>query len=225
VKKVFHLSRQEQLVVVILVGLIFMGGATLAFKQYRLSSANRAYAELPPGNHAPAVDGNSGEAKPDGQPPLIKTGGILVIHVAGAVRNPGVYRLDKGARVVEAIEAAGGPLPDGQVHTLNLASLLSDGEKVYVPTRKEVQAAQGGYGGPTGSRWPSGEGGYRSKININLAGPGALEALPGVGPSLAQRIIEHRTRNGPFKKIEGLMDVPGIGEKKFEKIKDWVTVN
>ena len=215
----FSLSRQEQLVVVILVGLIFAGGATLAYKQYRLASANRAYAEKPLEKSAPGVGSNSGGSNPDGQPPIVKNNGILVVHVAGAVKNPGVYRLDKGARVVEAIEAAGGSVPDGQVHTLNLAAVLSDGEKVYVPTRKEVQAAQGANGGPGGA------GGYRSKVNINLAGQGVLEALPGVGPSLAQRIIEYRTRNGPFKKIQGLMDVPGIGEKKFDQIKDWVTAN
>lgn len=211
--------------VIILVGLIFLGGATLAFKQYRLALANRAYAEKPLGESAPGVGNISAKSNPEGQPPVVKSNGILVVHVAGAVKNPGVYRLDKGARVIEAVEAAGGSLPDGQVHTLNLAAVLSDGEKVYVPTRKEVQAAQGGNGGLTGTRWPGGEGGYRSKVNINLAGPGALEALPGVGPSLAQRIIEFRTRNGPFKKIEGLMEVPGIGEKKFDQIKDSVTVN
>lgn len=214
---------------VILVGLIFLGGATLVFKQYRLAAANRVYAEGParegslgegsPGKGIPGESGFSAGSDPSGPSTRDQAGRVLVVHVAGAVKNPGVYRLNKGARVVEAIEAAGGALPDGQVHTLNLAAVLSDGEKVYLPTRKEVQAAQGGNGPPGGT------GGYRSKVNINLAGQGVLETLPGVGPSLAQRIIEYRTRNGPFKKIEGLMEVPGIGEKKFDQIKDWVTVN
>lgn len=135
----------------------------------------------------------------------------ITVHVAGAVANPGVVLLDSGARVLEAIQRAGGPLPEADLDALNLAQTLQDGQKIYVPRRGEP--ASGGL---------SREGDNR--ININTAGSRELEELPGIGPTLAQRIIDYREKAGGFRSVEELKKVPGIGEKKFDELKDLVEI-
>lgn len=148
----------------------------------------------------------------------------LVVHVAGAVLHPGVYELDVGSRVADAIEAAGGGLGIAAVDSLNLARILADGEQVYVPTTDEVAA---GTGPPAGSGTASAGGASASgtsadTVNINTASASDLENLPGVGPATAQKIVDDRETNGPFARPEDLMRVPGIGEKKFESLREFV---
>ena len=135
----------------------------------------------------------------------------LLVHVAGAVVTPGVYDLDDGSRIRDAIAAAGGPVDGADINALNLAEKLSDGQKVVVPRVGEVLQAAGS---------PS-EGG---KINLNLATKAQLEELPSVGPVLAQRIIDHREKKGRFTSVRQLMEVEGFGPKKFEALKDLIAV-
>lgn len=136
----------------------------------------------------------------------------VVVHVAGLVLTPGVYELPASSRVRDAIAAAGGPVEGADLDGLNLAALLSDGEKVYVPKKGEAPAAASSSGLPAG------------KVNLNTATVQQLEALPGVGPVLAQRIVDYRQRKGRFISIRQLMEVEGIGEKKYASLKDHVTV-
>ena len=140
----------------------------------------------------------------------------IVVDVAGAVVQPGVYRLAAGARLGEAIKAAGGFAQEADLSwvekNLNLARQLQDGEKIYLPRQGEKPAS----GSVLGQA--------KSKINLNLASKAELEKLPGIGPSFAQRIIDYRQSNGGFKTIEEIMAVPGIGQKTFEKIKDKITL-
>ncbi len=138
----------------------------------------------------------------------------IFVHVSGAVRRPGLYRLADGARVDDAIRAAGGVLEDADLDALNLAARVKDGDKVLVP-------AQGG--GETGgaAASPGQQGGL---INLNTATASDLDSLPGIGPALAQRILDFRERNGGFRTVEDLLEVPGIGTKKFEELRDLVTV-
>jgi competence protein ComEA len=143
----------------------------------------------------------------------------LVVHVAGAVASPGVHELSSGARVVDAIEAAGGLTPAADGARINLAAPLADGARVYVPAVGEEPppVAVGGDAAGTGST-PAGP------LDLNTADAAALEALPGVGPATAAAIVEHRSKVGAFTSVDQLLDVPGIGEAKLEALRDLVTV-
>lgn len=145
------------------------------------------------------------------------------VHVAGAVQLPGLYKLPGGSRVADAVNLAGGPTYDGDTDTLNLAALLKDGEKVVVPIKflSALQPFASGMlpGAPNAS--PSTGIG---KINLNSANQAELENLPGIGEVLAQRIIDYRTQRGPFRTIEDIKEVSGIGDKRFEAIRELITV-
>lgn len=146
----------------------------------------------------------------------------VVVHVAGAVAAPGVYRLPAGSRVTDAVDAAGGPLADAASDAVNLARILTDGEQVFLPTHE--QAATGVVAAPAagGARGDVSAG--QGPVDLNTATVADLEALPGIGEATAQKIVDEREKNGPFASPEDLMRVPGIGEKKFESLKDLVTV-
>ena len=147
----------------------------------------------------------------------------IVVDVAGAVANPGVYELTDGARVSDAIEAAGGLSGDADISILNRASKVSDGMKVTVPTQGEQVSSAGD--GDTGTAASSQSTAQASGlVNINTATADELQALSGVGPSTAQAIVDDREKNGLFASVEDLMRVSGIGEKKFAKIKDSICV-
>jgi competence protein ComEA len=135
----------------------------------------------------------------------------LVVHVAGEVASPGLYELPAGSRVRDAIEAAGGAREGADLDALNLAALISDGEKVYVARKGEPATA------PDASTPPG-------KVNLNSATLSQLESLPGVGPVIAQRILDYRQRKGRFTSVRQLLEVEGIGEKKYASMKDQVTV-
>jgi competence protein ComEA len=152
------------------------------------------------------------------------------IHVTGAVAQPGVYTLPPGSRVSDALQAAGGMLPEANDLPLNLAAVLQDGQKVLVPTRVPTKAPTA----TTDPAQPTLALGVRAEplatatlpwpLNINTATLEELDLLPGIGPVLAQAIIDYRDANGPFANIEAIQDVPGIGPGKFEQIKDLITV-
>ncbi|WP_410050691.1 helix-hairpin-helix domain-containing protein [Actinomyces sp. MRS3W] len=150
--------------------------------------------------------------------------GELVIHVAGAVTTPGVVTLPAGSRVVDAIDAAGGALPDADTDQLNLARVLQDGEQVRVPHQGEDASTweeQTGVSGDGSRDTGAGAGG---RININTASATELETLPGIGPALAQRIVDYREEHGPFAAVDDLTEVSGIGAAKLEALRDEVTV-
>jgi competence protein ComEA len=141
----------------------------------------------------------------------------LLVHVAGAVRRPGLVRLEAGARVADAIRAAGGAASGADVSALNLAAVVADADKVYVPKRGEAQPeAVAGGGAALG---PTSAGAAGSPVDLNAAGAAELDALPGIGPVLAQRIVDYRTSNGRFASVDDLRQVEGIGPKKFEQLK------
>ena len=148
----------------------------------------------------------------------------VYVDVDGAVVSPGVYRLKEGARVSQAIDAAGGLTAEADVTGLNRASKVADGQKIYVPKVGEQQAVTAGGGADGGAVVTSGANDAAGLVNINTASAAELQTLSGIGPSMAQSIIDERTKNGPFASVDDLMRVSGIGEKKLAKIKDCICV-
>jgi competence protein ComEA len=151
--------------------------------------------------------------------------GPLVVHVAGAVVRPGVVTVPGGSRVADALAAAGGLRTDADPDRLNLAAVLRDGERVAVPVAGQpAPALAEGGGGSSGG--PGGSGGDKvvGTVDLNTATGAELEGLPGVGPSTAAAIVEHRTSSGPFRSVEDLLDVRGIGDAKLEQLRAHVTV-
>lgn len=173
----------------------------------------------------------SGRSVPVSQPPTDLTaapteftgGDVATVHVAGAVGRPGLVEVPVGARVADALQAAGGVALDAETSSLNLAREVVDGERIDVPRLGDPAA--GGVG-PDGDGGGGGSGavGPDGTVNLNLASASELETLPGVGPVLAQRIIAHREANGPFAEVGGLRAVSGIGEKRFQALVDLLTV-
>ncbi|MDH7577223.1 MAG: ComEA family DNA-binding protein [Bacillota bacterium] len=147
-------------------------------------------------------------------------GELIGVHVAGAVGKPGVYYFPQGTRVVAAVEKAE-PLAEADLDSLNLARILVDGEKIYVPRPGETPPSLQVGGDNSGSPLSP----PQSKLNLNTATAADLDArLPGIGPVLAQRIVDYRNSHGPFRSIEDLQNVSGIGPSRFEQIKELVTI-
>lgn len=148
----------------------------------------------------------------------------VYVDVDGAVVRPGVYRLKDGARVSQAIDAAGGLTAEADVTGLNRASKVADGQKIYVPKVGEQQKVSADGGADGGAVLASGANDVAGLVNINTASAAELQTLSGIGPSMAQSIIDERTKNGAFASVDDLMRVSGIGEKKLAKIKDCICV-
>jgi competence protein ComEA len=146
--------------------------------------------------------------------PSPQVASLLVVHLSGEVIAPGVYRLPVGARVDDALKAAGGPTGEGDVHRLNLAARLADGQQIVVPKRIDpVLAGLSQAVSPTPGR-----------VNLNTASVAELDRLPGVGPVTAQRIVAYREQHGPFSHVEQVRDAKLVSAATFEKIKDLVSV-
>jgi competence protein ComEA len=139
----------------------------------------------------------------------------LVVHVAGAVNRPGLYELDDGSRIDDAIAEAGGAKPKAALELVNLAAPVADGQQVLVPHRGAPVAAAGESGGPAAPG---------VKVSLNSATIEQLDALPGIGPVTAQQIVDFRTANGGFGSIEELDAVPGIGPARLEQLRELVSL-
>jgi len=142
----------------------------------------------------------------------------LIVDVGGAVRSPGVYRLAVGSRVVDALEAAGGPAEDIDLDRINLASPIDDGQRVWMARRGEGAPSSGSENG-AGSTNP-----VPSSVDLNTATIEQLDALPGIGPATARAIIERRRQVGRFRSVEDLLTVKGIGSAKLDALRDSVVV-
>ena len=144
------------------------------------------------------------------------------VDVEGAVASPGLYLVSADARVNDAVAAAGGMTSDADRQRVNLAQKVEDGMQVYVPSHEEAPAATGTT--TTGAGQASSSGASKGKVNLNTASAEELQTLSGIGPSLSQRIIDYRQANGPFKSVDDLRKVSGIGDTRFKNLKDLVCV-
>ncbi|HKL99181.1 MAG TPA: helix-hairpin-helix domain-containing protein [Mobilitalea sp.] len=152
----------------------------------------------------------------------------IFVHVCGAVIEPGVYRVDSGARLVDVIEFAGGLASDADGDYINQAMLLEDGQRIYIPTRDEVISLS--EGDNIATEYIAGDNGEKQQdtvqmIDINQADEEELMSLPGIGQAKAGNIIAYRSKNGKFKSIEDLMNIPGIKEGLFQQISSYITVD
>jgi competence protein ComEA len=184
---------QLALVLVPLVLLLTVAGSKIAGV-----GASRGPAAVAPLARVPSA---SGGARP-----------LLVVHVVGAVRRAGLFRLRDGSRVADALARAGGPTRHADLAAVNLAAPLVDGEQVVVPRR-----------GPPGSAASAGAPGAEAKVSLGSATIEQLDELPGVGPVTAQKIVDWRATHGPFRSVDDLDDVPGIGPARIEQLRDLVT--
>lgn len=193
--------------------MFFAGFKYADYRQSRLEEEKLAMEELLDSGQQESTGENKGE----GEEPK-----VIYVHVTGAVENPGIFQLEEGARVFEVLEKAR-PTAEADTNQLNLAQILADQDKLIVPRigEKLEQAAPAVSGGfITGGGSPTG-----GKVNINTAPVSELDArLPGIGPALAQRIVDYREQNGGFKSPEEITEVAGIGEKRYEQIKELITV-
>ena len=141
---------------------------------------------------------------------------VVVVDVAGAVRRPGLYRLSQGSRIADALARAGGPTRKADPTLVNLAAPLADGEQVLVPVRVGMGAA-GSAGAASGAPSPS------APVDLNTATVEQLDALPGVGPVTAQKIVDYRQAHGPFTSVDDLDAIPGIGPARIDNLRGLVT--
>lgn len=155
--------------------------------------------------------------------------GEIIVHIIGEVKKEGIVSLKEGDRVIDAIKKAGGETKNADLSQVNLAYILSDGQKIYIPSKNEkidtfvissnepdIEESKENSNNVASN--------ISSKININTATESQLDTLPGVGPSTAMKIIEYRNTNGKFKKIEDIKEVKGIGEAKYEDLKNYITI-
>ncbi|MCR4401815.1 MAG: helix-hairpin-helix domain-containing protein [Firmicutes bacterium] len=224
----FDLSRRQRLVMVVLLVMFGVGGVVLVARQMTLGDVVVA-----PGPSEPAGGERAEAAERDGagkgEPATdVQAKSAVTVHVCGAVASPGVYTLPSGSRVADAVRLAGGLAAGAWPEQVNMAKVLSDSSQVYIPTRPKTEPGAGpgpgsGFEGACAEPSRMAEAVY-SRVNINTAGLAELESLPGIGPTLARRIIDYRGANGRFENPEQLTDVPGIGQAKFEALKDLITV-
>jgi competence protein ComEA len=196
------------------VALALVGGlvALLVVAGQRLSQVGAARA---PDVVAP-LEPVSDTSKPAAQP-------VLVVHVVGAVRRPGLFRLREGSRVADAVARAGGATGKAYLAGLNLAAPLVDGIQVVVPTTATAGPGPGGSSAGGLPSEPGTAGALGPKLSLATATAEELDELPGVGPVTAQTIIDYRTEHGPFRSVDDLDAVPGIGPTRVEQLRELVT--
>ena len=202
----------------VVVGVVVVAVLAAALVVRALGATPGEVVPLPAAGPA-ALSPDSSRAGPSDEPPGPRPAPApasvqgLVVHVVGRVARPGVVTLAAGARVADAVEAAGGLRRDADVTHVNLARPVADGEQILVPRRGEDPPAPS----PGTSAAPG-------RVDLNVADVATLDALPGIGPVLAQRIVDHREQHGPFPDVASLSDVPGIGPALERRLADLVTV-
>ncbi|QOX62769.1 ComEA family DNA-binding protein [Anoxybacterium hadale] len=225
-----HFTKDKKLMIKVIAGILLL---VIAFFSYLMKNSGEEAIVVTEGT---AIDGSAamvltGSAIEENSPSL-----EIVIDVSGAVGKPSVLVLPEGSRVYQAVEKSGGFTAEADTRFINQAELLTDGQKLYIPTKEEIEQAQNGAapatpitaGGGTGfTGIPEGlsqQSSDHGLININTADSAVLQQLSGVGPSTAEKIIKYRNENGAFQSIEDIKNVSGIGDKTFEKFKDKIKV-
>ncbi len=216
VRERFGSADRRRLAATVAAGALIAGAALV---WYLRSMPAPVRIEALPAGPAPAASATARPPSPAPSP--------VVVDVAGMVVRPGVYELAQGDRVIDAIRRAGGPRRGADLTSINLAALLVDAEQILVPRRGSAGGVSAAGGVAPGAAPPgAGPGGAvpGAKVSLNAATLEQLDSLPGIGPVLAQRILDYRQQHGPFRRVEDLLNVSGIGEARLADLKPLVTV-
>lgn len=219
-----HVPRSQLVAyAVIALAVLVLGGRWLAG---RAGGGERTVPLPAPATGSSAGGGpGRGEQAAAGDVRLDSPSGMAYVHVVGAVRRPGVYRVGARARVQEAIRRAGGATRRAELDAINLAAVVSDGAQIVVPRRGAAGVAPpAGSGAVVGAGAAAAPGAPSAPVNLNTATEQQLETLDGVGPATAAKILDYRRTNGGFRSVDDLDAVPGIGPKRLAALRDKVTV-
>jgi competence protein ComEA len=207
----FNLSRQEKIVFLIIIS------ALLVTFSWKLYSKEKSSITIVPTAEIGENDNREENEIIDKE--------ICIVHISGAVNHPGVYQLTEGERIIDAVKMAGGEMERANVDAVNLAAHLYDGQKIVIPFISENNADEVAQKDIANEELGQPDYSVNSTLlNLNAVTSNQLETLPGIGPALADRILAYRKDHGLFKNIEDVMNVSGIGEKRFESIKEYITV-
>lgn len=233
-----YISKKQKILLIIAISIITLG---IAYYSY----VTKANDELKVEKQNLEIEENETESNKEEKEKNNKELEKIVVHISGAVKNEGIVELEENARVADAIEMAGGVTENAYMKDINLAELLEDGMKVYIPTKEEVESEKqeestsyisGGtnsFANTNDNKSSSAKNSGTSttgtsktngKININTASLEELDTLPGIGETTANKIISYREENGKFKSIEEIKEVKGIGDSKYEEIKDLIEI-
>jgi competence protein ComEA len=202
-----NLPKEQQLLLLALIASLVVGLGVMAIQNISPASSDKVSIETPKHGHIMAQEA----AKP-----------TIMVHVCGAVRREGVYKLNPGDRLIDAVKLAGGARPAADLTAVNLAEAVKDGQKIVVPAKQlPVETHSEPVNVEAGGKQRSK---LQGPININTADEKTLDSLPGVGPATAKAIIEYRKTKGPFARIEQIMEIPRFGKSKFERIKGLVII-
>lgn len=198
----FQLAKEQQLIALGIVASIVIGLAVMAFRPFFVNPSQQQLIVQPKNDQ---VTHNS-----------------VMVHVCGSVKREGVYKLNSGDRIMDAIALAGGARPLADLSAVNLAETVKDGEKILIPVKQIVTPEQ--LDSPGGNQTGQKSASPSAPININTADEKTLDSLPGVGPSTAKAIVEYRRTKGAFAKPEQLMEIPRFGKSRFERIKGMIII-
>ena len=227
------LKDKKKIIIVVVILILFI--AYLIYENIKESSSEIDFNTLLDGAENEEEQNKSENIVESEQSKTNETANIeetIVVHITGEVKKEGVIYLKKGARIVDAIKEAGGETKEADLSQVNLAYELQDGQKIYIPNKNEkISQYIIGKNGETMNDNSANTGSESTsynkegaKVNINTASQAELDSLPGIGPALAQRIIDFRVENGNFNSIEDIQNVKGIGDSKYEDIKDKIVV-
>ena len=227
------LKDKKKIIIVVVILILFI--AYLIYENIKESSSEIDFNTLLDGAENEEEQDKSENIVENEQSKTNETANIeetIVVHITGEVKKEGVIYLKRGARIVDAIKEAGGETKEADLSQVNLAYELQDGQKIYIPNKNEkISQYIIGKNGETMNDNSANTGNEstsynkeEAKVNINTASQAELDSLPGIGPALAQRIIDFRVENGNFNSIEDIQNVKGIGDSKYEDIKDKIVV-
>lgn len=209
---------KNNIIVIILFSIALAGGVFLYFKTEEKEDMQNIFEEVENNITVNKVENEDTEEAKE-----------IAIHITGEVKKTGVIYLKEGSRIADAIEKAGGTTKNADLSKVNLAYVLQDGQKLYIPNKKDKISEYVSEGGgqnvvSSADASSNSETNKNKKININTAGKEELQKISGIGPSLAEKIISYRNSNGKFKKIEDIKNVNGIGENKYRNIKGSICI-
>ena len=207
----FNLSRQEKIVFLIIISALLI---TFSWKLYSKEKESITI--------VPTADIGESDIREEKE---IIDKKICIVHISGAVNQPGVYQLNEGERIIDAVKMAGGEMERANVDAVNLAAHLYDGQKIVIPFISENKEDEVNQNALANQEFRQHDYSLNSSLlNLNAVTSHQLETLPGIGPALAERILAYRKNHDLFRNIEDIMNVSGIGEKRFESIKEYITV-